>query len=50
MVARAMAPVVVDGRTVIVVPGARFPADDPVVRAHPEAFERAPAQRSARAK
>lgn len=41
MVATAMGPVEVDGRTVIVVPGGRFPADDPAVRAHPEMFRTA---------
>jgi hypothetical protein len=38
VVATAMGPVEVDGRTVIVVPGGRFPADAPVVRAHPAMF------------
>jgi hypothetical protein len=35
----------VDGKTVIVLEGARLPATDPVVQAHPGAFE-APKRRS----
>jgi hypothetical protein len=30
----------VDGRTVVVIAGARFPASDPIVRAHKGMFDR----------
>lgn len=39
LLARASFTAEIDGRTVVVLEGARFPANAPVVKAHPGRFE-----------
>jgi hypothetical protein len=39
LAARTQFVAVLDGRTVVVLPGARFPVASEIVRAHPEMFE-----------
>ena len=41
LVARHQFVAEIDGRTVVVLQGARFPTTDPLVKAHPEHFEKA---------
>jgi hypothetical protein len=47
-VAIRQSPAEQDGKTVIVLQGARFPATDPIVKQHPTMFE--PVKRSTRRK